>query len=119
MNTLLNDPLVAGIFVGLIVFLFFFQLLILLRIRRMYQQISYYIESISKLFYRMNTPSAGSAKKQQLPTTCQFCKHRLSFIHMSDNKGEVEDFYYKCELHNIEIALEDSCGQFEKDNIYG
>lgn len=117
MNIYLNDPVILGSIVGIILFLFIFQLVILFRIKTLFQQILFYMESVSRFFYKLQNSTGIRAKKVQLPQTCQFCKHRLSFIHMSDNKGEAEDFYYKCRLHNIEVQLTDTCKHFEKDDL--
>jgi len=115
MSSLLNDQITIGILLCMVIALFVFQVIVLLRIKNLLHQVSYYIESISRFFYRMGAYNRSASPRKQIPKTCQFCKHRLSFIHMSENKGEVEDFYYKCQLRNIEVTLDDSCEQFEKD----
>jgi uncharacterized protein YacL len=117
MSEFFNSPVTTGALIGIVIALIVFQALILLRIKIILQQISFYIESISRFFYRVGITTA-TKKKSTVPKTCQFCKNRLSFIHMSENKGEVEDFYYKCQIRNIEISLDDTCEQFEKDNLY-
>ena len=118
MNSLLTNPITVSVVVFSVVALFIIQLLLLLRIRNILQQISFYIESISRFFYRVGISSAVKKPAPAVPRTCQFCKFRLSFIHMSENKGEVEDFYYKCQLRNIEVQLDETCEQFEKDERY-
>ncbi len=115
MSAILTNPTTMGIILGAVIFLFVFQIIILLRIRSILQQISFYIESISRFFYRVGIRPIAR-EKQRIPQTCQFCKHRMSFIHMSENKGEVEDFYYKCQLRNAEVGLEDTCEKFKPDN---
>lgn len=118
MISFLNNPLTLGVLVGSIICLFVVQIIILLRIKNVLQQISIYIESVSRFFFRLGMKQTQSAVKKTIPQTCQFCKHRLSFIHMSENKGEVEDFYYKCRLRNIEVQLNDTCEKFIKDDNY-
>lgn len=115
MNFLSNNPEALWILFAIVLSLFVFQVVVLLKIRNMLQQISFYIESISRFFYRVGLSSLVKDKKQSIPRTCQFCKNRLSFIHMSEIKGEVEDFYYKCQLRNTEIKLDDTCEQFDKE----
>lgn len=117
MNVFLDNPLAIGILFLALFGLFLFQVIILLRIKSILQQISFYIESISRFFYRIGVTSALRQKKETYPKTCQFCKNRLSFIHMSENEGEVEDFYYKCRLRNTEITLDDTCEQFENERV--
>ena len=45
---------------------------------------------------------------------CQHCKHRLSFIQIS-NEPASDNFYYKCKKHDIEILLSDTCDQFARE----
>lgn len=118
MNAILNDPTTVAVLIVAVFALFVFQVILLLKIKMILQQISFYIESISRFFYRFGFSTAQKPSKTEIPRTCQYCKYRLSFIHMSENKGEVEDFYYKCQLRNIEVKLQDSCEQFEQDTIY-
>ncbi len=118
MNTILTDPITVGSLIIAVIGLFIFQIIILFKIKMILQQISFYVESISRFFYRFTLSTTRTNQHESIPRTCQFCKYRLSFIHMSDNKGEVENFYYKCQLRNVEVNLDDSCEQFEKDDIY-
>jgi hypothetical protein len=115
MTELLNNPYTLGIIFFVIFGVFLFQLFIILRIKKILLQISFYIESISRFFYRVGISSSLRAKREGGPKTCQNCKFRISFIHMSENEAEVEDFYYKCRLRNVEIDLKDSCQQFEPE----
>ncbi|MEJ2049015.1 MAG: hypothetical protein P8Y60_04090 [Calditrichota bacterium] len=115
MTELLNNPYSLGIIIFVVFSIFLFQLFIILRIKKILLQISFYIESISRFFYRVGISSSLRAKTEVGPKTCQYCKYRMSFIHMSENEAEVEDFYYKCRLRNVEIDLKDSCQQFEPE----
>ncbi|MFZ0391228.1 MAG: hypothetical protein WAN36_12295 [Calditrichia bacterium] len=117
MIDLINNPVAVGILIGALAFFTILHILLLLRIKQVLQQISFYMETISRFFYRLGVFSSAKPKKQDIPKTCQFCKHRLSFIHMSENKAEVEDFYYKCQLRNLEVALDDTCERYEKDIV--
>jgi len=112
---LLYDPYALAIIIFIIFTIFIFQLLVIIRIKKILQQISFYIESISRFFYRVGISSSLKGKSEVIPKICQNCKYRLSFIHMSENEAEVEDFYYKCRLRNTEIDLKDSCEQFEPE----
>lgn len=118
MSSIFNTPVATAILLGAIILFFIFQLAMLWRVRRILQQLSFYIESISRFFYRVGLAGQVNRAKKDEPHTCQFCKYRLSFIHMSDNSGEVEDFYYKCQLRKIEIKLDESCERFERDERY-
>jgi len=46
--------------------------------------------------------------------SCQYCKHRMSFIQLSEEESR-DNFYYKCKKHDTEISLSDSCAQFQRD----
>jgi hypothetical protein len=115
MESNFNNSFLFGLILIFLVGLFVFQLVVLWRIRKILQQIFFYIESISKFLYKLSITSKIKPRSDAIPHTCQYCKYRLSFIHMSENEGEVEDFYYKCRLRNIEILLEDTCEQYKSD----
>jgi len=46
--------------------------------------------------------------------SCQFCRHRMSFIQSGDEE-DTEEFYYRCKQRNIEITLHDHCEYFDRD----
>jgi hypothetical protein len=115
MNSIWNNTIIAGIFILTLILLVSFQFILLIRIRRLLDHVSSYTENLSKLFFRAGTSSVKVLPQDTFPKTCQFCKYRLSYIHMGDKEGEVEDFYYKCRLRNIEITLNDSCDRYENE----
>ena len=45
---------------------------------------------------------------------CKNCTFRMTYIHISDNAGAEDAFYYKCRLHAREISLKDSCPDFKR-----
>ena len=49
--------------------------------------------------------------------TCKYCRHRMSFIQIADEKT-IDNFYYKCKIHKKDISLEHTCRQFERDLTY-
>lgn len=89
-------------------------MLYLMRLKNILSNFYQYTESIFKFFLR-SSKSTRVDSKDLIPKTCQFCKFRLSFIQMGEEKSDPEDFYYKCQLKNIPITLEDSCESFEID----
>jgi hypothetical protein len=89
-------------------------MLYLMRLKKILTNFYQYTESIFKFFHR-SSKNIKVDSKDIVPKTCQFCKYRLSFIQMGEEKNEPEDFYYKCQLRNVPVTLEDSCGQFEID----
>ena len=60
---------------------------------------------------QMNLPQNNNVIKSN---SCQYCKYRMSFVQLSDEK-EQDNFYYKCKMHDIDISLSDSCEQFHRD----
>ena len=90
------------------------QMLYLIRLKEILSNFYQYTESIFKFFQR-STKSNLSDNQETLPQTCQFCKFRLSFIQMGEEKSDSEDFYYKCRLRNIPVSLDHSCKHFEID----
>lgn len=115
MFTFFDTAETAAIFIFILFSIIILQVLVLLRIKMTLQNISTYIENISKFFFRMGITTSFTPAQQSAPKTCQYCKYRLSYIHMSKNEGEIEDFYYRCQIRNIEITLDDSCEQFENE----
>jgi len=46
--------------------------------------------------------------------SCQFCRHRVSYIKTTDEE-ENEGFYYRCRQRDVEVMLQDSCEHFDRD----
>lgn len=107
-----------NILIGIILLLFaviiLWQMLYLIRLKEILSNFYQYTESIFKFFHR-SSKSILSDNQEILPQTCQFCRFRLSYIQMGEEKNDSEDFYYKCRLRNIPITLDDSCQHFEVD----
>lgn len=110
----LNIDLLTGIILLLFMIILLWQMLYLMRLKNILSNFYQYTESIFKFFLR-SSKSTKVDSKDLIPKTCQFCKFRLSFIQMGEEKSDPEDFYYKCQLKNIPITLEDSCESFEID----
>ncbi|MCK5453352.1 MAG: hypothetical protein KAJ16_03265 [Calditrichia bacterium] len=110
----LNIDLLTGIILLLFMIILLWQMLYLMRLKNILSNFYQYTESIFKFFLR-SSKSTRVDSKDLIPKTCQFCKFRLSFIQMGEEKSDPEDFYYKCQLKNIPITLEDSCESFEID----
>lgn len=110
----INTELFIGIILVLFIIVLLWQMLYLMRLRKILTNFYQYTESIFKFFLR-SSKSTIIDNKDLIPQTCQFCKFRLSFIEMGEEKSEPEDFYYKCQLRNEPVTLEDSCERFEID----
>ena len=81
------------------------------RLNKFLLEIRIYFKN-SGIFYNVNDRSIIRNN------TCQYCKHRMSYINIS-NKDDFENFYYRCKKRNIDILLSDSCIQFERDFNFG
>ena len=99
----------------LITVLFISQFYFLLKIKKILNQLYQYSEHFFRIFTKSGKSLHYSGDQKPVPETCQFCKHRLSYIHMSDGENIKEDFYYKCRIYNIPINLNDHCDRFETE----
>ncbi len=115
MKEILSYPAILSVVVLLLLSLLIFQFTLLLRIRRLLKRVSAYVDSVTRYLARIDNQTVQSRRREAFPSTCQFCRYRLSYINTRDRESEVEDFYYKCRLRNIEVTLDDSCERFETD----
>ena len=95
------------------------QAYVLIRIRNVLQAVAMNFDSIIYFLRRFlnqkEKAKTEDTEKIQMAKTCQFCKHRLAYINTSQTSENEENFYYRCGLCNINVALSDSCVHFEKD----
>lgn len=91
----------------LIVVLFLLQIWAILRIRRMFGQVSEIFRFVK----------AGTRVYQSLPgrktSTCEFCRFRETYI----NSDRDLRFVYWCKRHDEEIQLDHSCAFFKPDPL--
>jgi len=98
----------------LIIILLIFIVLLMLQIvalLRMHRFIRYFRNILSYIGYQMGYYKPHTDAPIQ---TCQFCKHRQTYIKASVS-GSDEDFYYRCKLHHKPVSLSATCKQFEYD----
>lgn len=115
--------------VALFVVLLILQILFLIKMRKSMFQISQFMRLMNMIFKEMshiqsvtistarsNQESLKNLNKNPIKTnkkdSCQFCKHRLSFIKMD---ADQLTFRYHCGLTKDEISLQFYCGKFETD----
>ncbi len=115
--------------VGLFSVLLILQILFLLKMRKSMFQLGQFMRLMNTIFKEMsniqsvtistarsNQESLKNLKKNPIKSnkkdSCQFCKHRLSFIRMD---ADQLSFRYHCGLTKTEIALDDCCAHFESD----
>jgi hypothetical protein len=74
------------------------------------------IQSVTISTAKSNQESLKNLNKTPIKTnkkdSCQFCKHRLSFLKMDTSQLT---FRYHCELTKEEIGLQYHCAHFEAD----
>jgi hypothetical protein len=118
MALLLENSMIFKIIVVALLSIIVVQLLLLLRIRQVLKNMSYYVELLSKFFYRFGNTGNKPVQNDTSLRTCQFCKFRMSFIHMGEKDQNSEDFYYRCKLRNADISLKDTCDHFEGEKTF-
>lgn len=118
MNLLNENFLILKIILFALLSIILVQLFLLVRIRKILKNVAYYIEILSRFFYRFGSSESQPTTNPSTERTCQFCKHRMSFIHMGEKESNSEDFYYKCRLRNVDITLRDSCDLFEAEKLF-
>ena len=105
--------LITNYLLAILLVLFFIQILTFLKLIQIIKQINKFLFEFRILLKR----GAFSYKKFNslfYKNTCQYCKHRMSFIQISED-DITDNFYYKCRKKDIEIALADTCNKFERD----
>ncbi len=93
------------------------QVYFLFKIRAIVKRMGRSMETIAyilkKQFYqtrpRSDDPFSG------IPRNCQFCKHRLAYIHADGTDNSLETLRYKCNLSKRPVAPNGSCARFELD----
>lgn len=88
---------------------------LLLRMRNILQALAMNSDTLVHYVRKAASTDKKTRPDEHISKSCQFCKHRLAYIHTPKSPNAQEDFYYKCELRNISISLDDSCPLFEED----
>jgi hypothetical protein len=78
------------------------------------RQMTRMLQEIRLIFKKSGIYYDGHAHRIVAHKSCQFCRHRVSYIKTGD-EDEEEGFYYRCRQRNIEIMLHDSCEYFDRD----
>jgi len=66
------------------------------------------------LFKRAGVYFEPDKKRYVAEHSCQYCKHRVTYIQITDDLGS-DAFYYRCRKRNLEIHLGDTCDAFQRD----
>lgn len=115
--------------ITLFVVLLLLQILFLVKMRKSMFQVSQFMRLMNLIFKEMsniqsvtistaksNQESLKNLNKTPIKTnkkdSCQFCKHRLSFLKMDTSQLT---FRYHCGLTKDEILLQHYCAHFETD----
>ena len=105
--------LITNYLLIILLVLFIIQILTFLKLIQIIKQINKFLFEF-RIMMKQGSLPAKSFSSFYNKNTCQFCKHRLSFIQISDD-DITDNFYYKCRKRNIEITLTDTCSKFERD----
>jgi hypothetical protein len=105
----MTDILLLGFIILLIIQVYTF-----VKIFRIVKQLNKLLVEIRILFKQSGIFFQLQKNKVIKSNSCQYCKFRLSFIHIKDGDDH-DNFYYKCNKHDIEITLSDTCKQFERE----
>jgi hypothetical protein len=105
--------LITNYILIIIIILFAIQILAFLKLIQVIKQINKFLFEF-RILIKQGSLSSKNFSSIFYKNTCQFCKHRMSFIQISDDVI-TDNFYYKCRKRNIEISLADTCNKFERD----
>lgn len=115
MQDIIIDKNLAYIFLIVAAVLLVAQAFVLLRIRNILHAIAMNFDSALTAWRKFAAQSSAGKDESPIPKTCQFCRHRLAYINTSKTKNDEEDFYHRCDVRKVNIALDDSCQHFERD----
>ena len=106
--------MITDIFLIAIVILFIIQIVTFVKVATIVKKMNKLLFEVRILFKQSGIFFQPHKNKVIKSNSCQFCKYRSSFIQISDEINK-DNFYYRCQKHDEEISLSDSCGQFERD----
>lgn len=117
MQELVLDQRLLYLIMAIIVAVMGIQARLLLRMRNILQALAMNSETVVRYVRKIATTDKKKATpgKESVKKTCEFCKHRLAYIHIPSNGNFREDLYHKCGLQDITISLNDSCPLYEED----
>ncbi|MGD9486888.1 MAG: hypothetical protein AB7W47_02610 [Calditrichaceae bacterium] len=103
MNTLFYLVIIVAV-------LFVIQVIALIRMRRIIIQLNQLLRSMGVI------QKKGLIKHTAVvPKNCNNCKFRQAFIRVNQSYSSEDEFYYRCKIHQMEVALNHSCDKFAPD----
>jgi len=112
----IDNPFITNFLLIVLLAMFIVQMFTFWKIARIIHQVNKLLFEIRLMFKHSGISYEPKKKAIMEYKICQYCRHRISFIQISDN-AESDNFYYKCKKSNIEISLSSSCSEFERDII--
>ena len=97
-----------------LIVLFIIQVITFIKLVTIMRQMNKLLFEVRILFKHSGIFFLPQSKNVIKSNSCQYCKYRMSFVQLSDEK-EQDNFHYKCKMHDIDISLSDSCEQFHRD----
>jgi len=105
----MTDILLLGFIILLII-----QIFIFIKFFRIVKQLNKLLFEVRILFKQSGIFFQPQRNKIVKSNSCQYCKFRISFIQINE-ENDRDNFYYKCNKHDIEVNLSNTCKQFERD----
>ncbi len=105
------------IFTGSLVVLLAAQVYLLYKIRGLIKRMGRSLEGIAYILrkhFHTSRPQ-NSDPFSGIPRNCQFCKHRLAFIHADGEENRIESLRYRCNISKQPVAPNATCSRFELD----
>ncbi len=90
------------------------QLLVILKLIGSLKATNQLLMEVRLIFKRAGIYFEPDKKNFIAERSCQYCKHRVTYIQITDDTGS-DAFYYRCRKRNIEIRLGDTCDAFQRD----
>ncbi len=109
-DSISNTNLVLAVLLAVLVIQFVF----VVRVVGMMRMLRRYLNEVRFLFKQIGNLDTTRKRAMYDYRSCQYCKHRQSFILIGDQNA-YDDFYYKCNKRKVTISLADTCDAFERD----
>ncbi len=110
----LDNPAFIYLLLIILLSLAMIQIFSFTRLIQTIRQMTKMLQEIRLIFKKSGIYYDQHAQRLIAHKSCQFCRHRISYIKTNDEE-ENEGFYYRCRQRNVEIMLHDSCEYFDRD----
>ncbi len=93
------------------------QVYFLYKIRAILKRMGRSVDTIAYIFKKQFYQNKENADDpfSGIPKNCQFCKHRLAYIHADGPDNALDTLRYRCNLSKQPVAPNAFCSRFELD----